>query len=121
MKRDMDLVRKILEQVEEKHDGEHQITLDIPDFPQNQVHYNVKLLKQHGLLEATDCSGFEGDHWIPLNLDVGGAHEFLDAIRNDTVWNTVKETVKEKGGSITFEALKLLALKVAASVFGVGS
>jgi Hypothetical protein (DUF2513) len=119
MKRDMDLARKILEQVEEKDDGEHQITLEIPEYPTNQVHYNVKLLKQHGLLEAIDCSTFEGAHWMPVSLTWEG-HEFLDAIRNDTVWQKVKEAVKEQGGSITFEALKLLALKLAASAFGVG-
>ena len=49
-----------------------------------------------------------------------GRHEFLDAIRNDTVWNKVKATVKEKGGAIPFEVLKLLAIQAAKSVFGIG-
>ena len=121
MKRDMDLARKILEQVEEKHDDQTQIALDLPDYPEKLVHYHIMLLNKAGLLEAADCSGSEsGTFWIPVNLTWNG-HEFLDAIRNETVWNKVKEVVKEKGGSIPFEVLKTLAVQFAGSVFGVGS
>ena len=57
--RDMDLARKILEQVEEKYDGENQITLNFPDYPEKLVHYNIMQLHKAGLLEAIDCSGTE--------------------------------------------------------------
>ena len=120
MKRDMDLARKILEQVEEKSKGVGVVNLDIPNYPPDEVSYNVMLLAQAGLLKANDCTSSMGLLWIPRTLTWTG-HEFLDAIRNDTVWNKVKETAKEKGGAITFEAIKALAAHLAVSIFTSGS
>jgi hypothetical protein len=120
MNRDMDLARQILEQVEEKSQGLGAVHLDLPGRVQKEISYHVMLLNQAGLLKATDVSNSEtGLAWLPISLTYQG-HEFLDAIRNDTVWKKVKETVKEKGGSIPFEILKALALKFAGSVFGIG-
>ena len=119
MKRDLDLTRKILEQVEEKSQGMGMVDLDIPGFTQDQISYHVMQLDQAGFLKAIDCSTMEGMDWKASSLTWDG-HEFLDAIRNEAVWNKIKETVKDKGGSISFEVLKALALQLAGSVFGVG-
>jgi len=43
-------------------------------------------------------------------------HEFLDAIRNDTVWNKTKETFKIKGLDMTFDLIKTVAGSVATSL-----
>lgn len=46
-------------------------------------------------------------------------HEFLDNVRNDTVWAKLKRAVAEKGGAVSFDVLKALALSYAkAHVFG---
>jgi len=118
----MDLCRKILEQVEEKSVGVGGVAMDISGsgYSKPEIAYNVKLLAQAGLIEATNLTTLDlGLNWMPRTLTWQG-HEFLGAIRNDTVWNKVKETVKEKGGSIPFEVLKALGLKMAASFFGLG-
>jgi hypothetical protein len=122
MKRDMDLAREILEQVEEKSQGIGSVRLEIPDHSENEIGYHVMLLGEAGLLVAkelgdTGDTGWEG--WVALKMTWEG-HEFLDAIRNDTVWNKVKEVAKEKGGGLTFEVIKALALKFASSLFGLG-
>ena len=36
-------------------------------------------------------------------------HEFLDAVRSDTVWAQVKQKAAEQGGSLPLELVKLLA------------
>ena len=36
-------------------------------------------------------------------------HEFLDAIRSDTVWNKTKKIFTEQGVSMTFELVKTVA------------
>ena len=90
MKRDMELARKILEQVEEKSKGVGVVTLEIPDFSPEDISYNVMLLTQAGLLKSNDCTSGMGLLWVPRTLTWTG-HEFLDAIRNDTVWNKVKD------------------------------
>ena len=47
-------------------------------------------------------------------------HEFLDAIRNDTIWNKTKNVVAERGGAIPFELIKELAIKLARTAFDLG-
>jgi hypothetical protein len=61
-------------------------------------------------LEAENASTLARLSWIPKGLTWDG-HEFLDAIRNDTVWNKTKRVIADKGGSIPFDVLKDLALK----------
>ncbi len=39
-------------------------------------------------------------------------HDFLDAIRNDTIWNRVKATVTEKGGGASVEVMKEIAIQI---------
>lgn len=119
MKRDLDLTRNILEQIEEKSNGMPGMVLDLPGHTENEVSYHVKVLSEAGLLTAMDLTDSMGLDWRPISLTWHG-HEFLDAIRNETVWKKIKETVKEKGGAIPFEILKTLAIQFAGSVFGVG-
>jgi len=119
MKRDMDLARKILQQIEEKSDGLRCESLDLPDHSRAEIAYHLKLLKEARLIEGLDFTSSEtGLEIMPKCLTWQG-HEFLDAIKNDTVWNKVKETVKEKGGAIPFEILKAFALQVAKGIFGI--
>jgi Hypothetical protein (DUF2513) len=119
MRRDMDLARQILQQVEEKASGQGLVKLDIPEHSEEDVSYHVMLLKEAGLMLASDDSSMGHFKWDAQRLTWQG-HEFLDAIKNDTVWNKVKETVKEKGGAIPFEFLKALALHIAKGIFNIG-
>jgi hypothetical protein len=116
MKRDIDLVRKILFQVDEKGQPRGWVDLEIPGYAPEQIAHHIWLLQDGGLIEAQDLSHLGALDYRPKKLTWAG-HEFLDAARNDTVWNRTKEMVKEKGGSIPFEVLKGLLLKVAASLF----
>jgi hypothetical protein len=119
MKRDMELSRQILQQIEEKFPLRGKAELDLPAYSPEQIAYNVMLLWEAGLIVADDCSNFD-ELWLqPTRLTWEG-HEFLDAIKHDTVWNKVKATVKEEGGFVSFEVLKLLAIQAAKSVFGLG-
>jgi len=102
----MDLVRKILLDLEEKdHSGWVELKYD--NYDKQVVSYHVKILNQAGLIEAkyfaTTYDGYE--MWIAKDLTWEG-QEFLDAARNDTVWNNVKKKVAEQGGNIPFDVLK---------------
>jgi hypothetical protein len=110
MRRDVDLVRTILQQVEEHGRGRGSLSLTVPGHTDEEVSYHVKLLHEAGLLQAMDASTMHGLDWMPKCLTWEG-HEFLDAVRNDTVWNKVKTTVVEKGGGFTLEVLKQLAVQ----------
>lgn len=50
-----------------------------------------------------------------------GGHEFLDSIRNEGIWNKVKDVVKSKGleiGSVPLEVLKEYAKMQVKNIFG---
>jgi hypothetical protein len=107
MKRDMDLARKILLAVEEKEDYVIPIVPDIDGYDKKQIYYHIQLLYQAGLVECKSFSSLaEGTQWSVKSLTFSG-HDFLDASRNDTIWNKAKESIKSKGLSLTLDLLKM--------------
>ena len=106
MKRDGDLIRKILLKVEEKDDTEADRTFDVDGYTHEEVNYQLRLLDEAHLIDFLVIPTLEKRLW-PQALTWAG-HDFLDAIRNDSVWSKTKNTVK-KAGSVTFEILKFLA------------
>jgi len=114
----MDLVRAILLQVEEKSIGLGCPELSLPGYTSEAIAYHVMLLKEAGLLEAIDLSNnIHGLSFKPKRLTWKG-HEFLDAVKSDTVWNKVKTTVVEKGASLTLDVAMGLALRFAKTMVG---
>ena len=117
MRRDMDLLREILLDLEKK-DHSQWVTFHHENYTDEEVNYHVKLAYQAGLIEAKDISTFDGTKWMARDLTWQG-HEFLDAAKNDKVWNKVKKKVAEQGGNIPFDVLKEL-LKQAAKTYFMG-
>jgi len=74
------------------------------DYQTQEFLFHMRLLKDRNLIARTDGSygfGFSeaadgGGSWgaLPLRLTAGG-HDFLEAIRNKEVWNTVKTGFKD--------------------------
>jgi hypothetical protein len=120
MKRDMELVRKILIAIEDYDQPNRPVRMTslLTDYPENQVDYNTKLLYDSGLIDGIERRPNTGTYILVTALTWSG-HEFLDAIRNDTVWHKVTQTVEEKGGSMPFEIIQGLALAAAKSLFGI--
>jgi hypothetical protein len=111
MKRDIDLLRKIMLQVEATNFDE--IDLDWvylnDDFfskiggNDNFVVEHINLLNEAGLLEH--LCGQWGAQTIRLT---NKGFDFLDCVRNDDVWHTVKERIAITGGA-PLEVIKWLA------------
>lgn len=111
MKRDMNLVRRLLVLIEEQDSTNEE--LHIPeDLDREVVVYHLQLMEQADLTKNRILYADNKPLWIYSSLKWEG-HEFLDAIRSETVWNKLKEVVKEKGGSIPFEIMKALAVDLA--------
>ena len=108
MKRDMDLVYKILQFFENKEDFTSRVTPDITGYSDNEIHYHIKLMGQAGLLEAKDLSTFQGTQWAASSLTHYG-HEFFDAIRQESVWETIKQEFKDAGLETVVSVSKRLA------------
>jgi hypothetical protein len=120
MKRDMDLIRKILIAVEKHPHGFAPEEIEIDGYDHETVGYHLVLMGQGegDLLQITPFSSFgdSGPSAIVERMTWKG-HEFLDNVRNETVWNKVKGIVIAKGGSISFEVLKSVVTDTAKAYF----
>jgi DNA-binding transcriptional ArsR family regulator len=107
MKRDMDLVRSILQRAESCNDpfGLHE-EIDIEGYSQNEISYHIKLLNDAGLLDAMDISaqGEDGFRWWPGSLTWDG-QEFLNAAKDDSIWKKAKEKFMVPTMTVTFDLL----------------
>jgi len=110
MKRDMDLIRAILLDVE----GEGQV--DLSAYTDEQLVYHSTLLIEADLVHGSAVTNAKGFplHAVITTLTWTG-HEFLDAARSKTTWNKVKGLAKSKGLAITLDVLGALVKQVALS------
>lgn len=111
MKRDMELIRKILFYVEDNYTpGQGMIrNIDIEGYDYETVIEHILLAYQGGFLQdIKSVSTLETRaYWIG-NLSNAG-YDLLDSIRNDTVWNRTKETISEKGLPMIAGTIKTIA------------
>ena len=106
-KREMDLIRRILIEVEQWPYAHMQDSLDIEGYKQGEVRYHIGLCVQAGLIEANeDSSG-----WTVVGLTWHG-HEFLDASRDESRWTKAK-SIAGKVGGLSFDIFKAVLGKLA--------
>lgn len=112
MKRDMDLVRKILLALEEHEEGFAPPDFHVRGYSEDQVGYHVHLMIQGGLLLGCDTThlGSTSPTASATSMTWLG-HDFLDAARDKNVWHQAKAIV-EKLGSAAFEVWKAVLIEV---------
>lgn len=111
MERNWELIRKILLKLAEKADDSPMESDVFAKFSAETTAYHYKILAQAGLIEVEECATLSGVDYAAIQLTWQG-HELLDQIRNDTVWNKIKATVKNKGLDLSFELIKTAGKKV---------
>lgn len=113
MKRDMELCRKILFAIEEQYVDVAIHNLKIEGYSMEQVAYHCKILHEAGLI--SDYKPLPGGNHI-ISFGVGSitwnGHEYLDKIRQDSTWNKVKDTLKEKGLPMTIDTVSKVATAI---------
>lgn len=108
MRRDMDLVRKLL--LEAETIPPYEIgSFGVDDVDPLVVTAHIELMQEAGLLEADFLSGpvahVQRLTWF--------GHDSLDSIRDDSTWSKVKSRVAESVGTVSFDVLVALAIAVA--------
>lgn len=114
----MDLVREILMEAEalpSDNCGGTVLAVDGVDGATLEAH--IRLMDEAGLLNAVYMSGTPGSTAYVESLTWEG-HDFLDAIRDDSIWMRVKSRVTETVGTASFEILMALALAMAKEKLG---
>jgi hypothetical protein len=113
MKRDMDLIRAILFRIERSDTtGSGRPDVIFERHSQEKVSYHVLLAAQAGFIKARDLTNSGSKLDVrPIHLTWAG-HEFIDAVRSDTLWEKAKSISREKTGTVSFEALKIVLSKL---------
>lgn len=110
MKRDMDLVRKILLEIEEEYVSTPIYDLEIESYDMATIAYHCKILHEAGLVSDYDAQYGSGEI---IDFAVGGLTwegcDYLDKVRDDSIWQKTKSTIKEKGLPLVIETIKAIS------------
>lgn len=119
MKRDMELCRLILLEMEQND------RLDITDindmelkgYTLDQIIYHCRLLYEHGFIKECVISCVLGK---VVTFIVEGlsweAHDFIASIREDTIWNKTKDVITQKGLPMAIDVVKEVSQAVITSM-----
>ena len=107
MRRDLDLARRILQEMEVRSHLEAGHAVEIEGHNSEEINYHTMLLEDAELIAADDVSSQTALIWLPLHITWAG-HEFLDVSRDERRWKKAKKIIEKKGGISTFELLNEL-------------
>lgn len=110
MKRDMDLVKKILLNIESSEPLESLTDIQIDGYDKNTINAHCELLYCRNLIkEFNPINAYGG----MISASVSGltweGYDFLEAIRNDSKWNETKEIIKNKGLPMAIETIMTIS------------
>jgi hypothetical protein len=119
MKRDMDLIRRLLFAIEEAP-PQGPTALEVPGFTGDEINHNLALLLEAGLIVGRQSGelGRPTPHIRVLRLTWEG-HDFLDAARDETRWKQARSLIVEKGGAFAFDVVKQLLLELLKQSIGI--
>jgi hypothetical protein len=108
MRRDIDLIRLILMEIETGTAPE-----GLNRHTEKEIVFHSALAIEAGLLQGQVLRNeTRGDSAIIERLTWAG-HDFLDSARDETNWNKAKAMIAQAGGAWTFEIVKSLLVELA--------
>ena len=111
----MDLIRLLLFQIE----GEQEP--DLSDYSNKQIQYHQRLLIEADLVHGIAEEVLGGDFFINITQPTWKGHEFIEAARNDSIWNKVKGRVSKLNTAMTLPILLELLTAIAKEQAGLGN
>lgn len=111
MKRDMDLIRKVMLEAEKTKDPYELIDPKIEGYNETEISYHIALLDDAGLLHGQDRSAIGVFRWSAGMLTWAG-HEFVEAVRDEDAWKQARSIVEKSGTGIVFEVLQKALVRV---------
>jgi hypothetical protein len=120
MKRDLELIRKMVMAIEDASSGWAPQPLRIEGYSNAQVGYHAYLLVDGGMANGADatCGDSDGPEWVITSLTWAG-HEFAEAARDETRWKKAMGLVQDKVGSVTIAVLAQLLAGLMKSGLGI--
>lgn len=106
MRRDMDLIRKLVFYVEDVGPVRSARDVQIEGYTPEQIGYHCYLIVDAGYAKGAQVGGLGSR--LPESLIfhlTSAGHDFADSARNDTVWNSVKTKMAGTASSVSISTL----------------
>lgn len=110
MKRDMELVRLILLKIEEEYVSTALQDIKIEGYDKETIAYHCKIMYENGLI--SDYKPYYAGNklmWFSVGSLTWDGNEYLDTVRDESMWAKIKAFIKDKAVPLTMEAVKLAA------------
>ncbi|QZT28256.1 DUF2513 domain-containing protein [Streptococcus dysgalactiae] len=113
----MELCRLVLLEIEKKYRSISLHNLAIENYDKDVVAYHCKLLFEAGLISSYKPT-YADDEIYSFNVGslTWQGHEFLDKIREDSVWNNTKKKIKDSMLPMTLDVIKDVATSIVAKM-----
>jgi hypothetical protein len=107
MKRDLDLVRKILIAMSENERGPNiKWGETIPGYEDAKIYHHAHLMAQGGLIVATDITTMSDLNPVALPMSITwDGHEFLEASNKPGLWEKAQTHIIKPAGGVAFSVL----------------
>jgi hypothetical protein len=119
MKRDIELIRKMLLEIESR-DNVFMPSDDPADY--QVIAYHLLQLQEGGLIAGIDAiERPSGEQIVQVKAQprlTWAGHEFVDAVRNETLWKETTEKVGSELGTVSFAVLTQLLAQLAKQRLG---
>ena len=93
MKRDMELIRRIMLRIEEKSDLKHEI-ITLEDEDEERAGHHIDMLYQSGFINGVRNATYSRPYAQILVKDLSWeGHEFLAALKNETVLGQIRQAL----------------------------
>lgn len=117
MKRNMELCRKILFAIEEQYVDAVIVNLKIDGYRDEEIAYNCSLLSDAGLIKSYKSQNADNHLYVYyVGALTWEGHNFIDNIREDTIWNNTKKKIKEKALPMTLEVIREISSALVAAM-----
>lgn len=118
MKRDMELIRKILFAIEENYVDTWLSNSEIliEGYNMETIAYHCAILHDAGFV--SDYKGHYAEGLVAFGVGrlTWDGHELLDKIKNETVWKKTKDTITKKGIPFVLDAVKEIATAITSAM-----
>ena len=110
MKRDKNLIRLLLLEIEEQPAGIGAFQINLDGIEQMVVNEHLLIMESAGLIRCKAAHGAQGQPvMVAVQHLTSAGHDFLDASRSPTIWKAAMEKAGTQGLSLFIDVLKELA------------
>ena len=104
MKRDFNLVRKILQDMENAEPMKIFNGFPFEGYDKPTVHEHIELLIEAGLLDGKVHRTRDSSMPMVSRLTWAG-HDFLDAMKDESIWKKAQDSLLKPAGGVAFDVL----------------